>query len=234
MKTRCETRWGWPYLTRCTQEGKRLQSYFFMPLWVESQGKGMVVVSVRLQSACEARERRVARVTGGSPRVGSAREMPVESRGRHLRIVNADLGIRDTTAVPALRVRLVLNNAVALGGTARHGDGGSLPCLCERATNEKTPGFCSESKPTHTCKRALFYRSPLANSCNIFEFRSREHFCQTRSLANIGFYLRRAGLSARFCDARLARACGFSIGALRSVVRAPSKPFDARARTSSR
>lgn len=146
VKTRCETRWGWPYLTRCTQEGKRLQSYFFMPLWVESQGKGVVVVSVRLQSACEARERRVARVTGGSPRVGSAREMPVESRGRHLRIVNADLGIRDTTAVPALGVRLVLNNAVALGGTARHGDGGRLPCLCERASNEKTPGFCSESE----------------------------------------------------------------------------------------
>lgn len=149
VKTRCETRWGWPYLTRCTQEGKRLQSYFFMPLWVESQGKGVVVVSVRLQSACEARERRVARVTGGSPRVGSAREMPVESRGRHLRIVNADLGIRDTTAVPALGVRLVLNNAVALGGTARHGDGGRLPCLCERASNEKTPDFCSESEAGH-------------------------------------------------------------------------------------
>jgi len=69
-----------------------------------------------------------------------------KSRGRHLRIVNADLGIRDTTAVPALGVRLVLNNAVALGGTARHGDGGRLPCLCERAPNEKTPGFCSESE----------------------------------------------------------------------------------------
>ena len=77
VKTRCETRWGWPYLTRCTQEGKRLQSYFFMPLWMENQGKGVVVVSVRLQRACEARERRVARVAGGSPRAVSARQMPV-------------------------------------------------------------------------------------------------------------------------------------------------------------
>jgi hypothetical protein len=131
-KTRCETRRVWPYLTRCTQAGKRLQSYFFMPLWVESQGKGVVVVSVRLPRACEARERRVARVAGDLRARSRSRDAGGSRAGRHLRIVNADLGIRDTTAVPALGVRLVLNNAVALGGTARHGDGGSLPCSCER------------------------------------------------------------------------------------------------------
>jgi len=41
----------------------------------------------------------------------------------HAGIVDADLRVRDTAAVPRLRVRLVLNHPVALGGTTRHGDG---------------------------------------------------------------------------------------------------------------
>ena len=41
----------------------------------------------------------------------------------HAGIVDADLRVRDTAAVPRLRVRLVLNHPVTLGGTTRHGDG---------------------------------------------------------------------------------------------------------------
>ena len=41
----------------------------------------------------------------------------------HARIVDANLRVGDTAAVPRLRVRLVLDNAVALGRTTRHCDG---------------------------------------------------------------------------------------------------------------
>eukprot|EP00230_Micromonas_polaris_P008554 CAMPEP_0117623928 /NCGR_PEP_ID=MMETSP0802-20121206/87_1 /TAXON_ID=38833 /ORGANISM="Micromonas sp., Strain CCMP2099" /LENGTH=249 /DNA_ID=CAMNT_0005427891 /DNA_START=30 /DNA_END=778 /DNA_ORIENTATION=- len=51
----------------------------------------------------------------------------------HAGIVNADLGIRDTAAVPAFRVRLVLNDAVALAGRrAMATDGRGLPCAADR------------------------------------------------------------------------------------------------------
>lgn len=41
----------------------------------------------------------------------------------HTGVIDADLGIRDTAAVPGLGVRLVLNDAIALRGAARHDDG---------------------------------------------------------------------------------------------------------------
>jgi hypothetical protein len=111
------------YLTRWTQAGKTLQSNFFMPLFLERGwcGDGQQTGSVTRRGS----RKRHARVDGKD----LASAFPVATRDAvrsprpYLRIVNADLGIRDTAAVPAFRVRLVLNDAVALGGTARHGDG---------------------------------------------------------------------------------------------------------------
>ena len=95
----------------------------------KGSGGGQREAPARVRSS---RTSRGARCRGISARGVRSPDAGGSRADRHLRVVNADLGIRDTTAVPALGVRLVLDNAVALGGTARHGDGGSLPCSCER------------------------------------------------------------------------------------------------------